>query len=81
MLQLSESRKKNDLRNRQSGSGSEALRNQNLAKSSHAMPIPGTAREATENAFRWKRNKFESSRGGFVKKLKKEEELNYIWKY
>ena len=50
----------------QSGSESKAPRNQNRAKSSQAMPIPGTAGEATESAFLWKRETFESSKGRFA---------------
>ena len=67
LLHFCKSRKKIDLRNRQGGFQSKALRSQHLAKSSQAMPIPGTAGEAAESTFRWKRSTFESSRGGVVK--------------
>ena len=52
MIEIYKNLMKIDLRNRQGRFESEALRIQNLTKSSQVMSIPGTAGEAAEATFR-----------------------------
>ena len=62
-----ENRKKIDLRWMRGEFGSQTLGSRRHVKSSLAMPRPGTAGDAAEGSFLWKRSTLESSRGGFVK--------------
>ena len=57
---------KTDLWHRQGRFENEELQRRNLDKSSQAMWVTGTAGEAAEGTFRWKRSTFERPEGDFV---------------